>query len=87
METRMLKAEVPLPLADRLEVLAYRKHVAPESLVAEAVEAWISSEETRYRLTMEALDDAKHGRVIPHDNIAAWIDTLDDGDEEPSATS
>jgi len=37
------------------------------------VGAWIDREETRDRLTREALASADAGRLIDHDRVEAWL--------------
>lgn len=59
--TKVLSAQIPLPLADKVDALA----------------AWVNQEEVRSRLTREALADVDAGRVIDHQAVQAWADSLD----------
>lgn len=59
--TKVLSAQIPLPLADKVDALA----------------AWVDQEEVRSRLTREALADVDAGRVIDHQAVQAWADSLD----------
>jgi predicted transcriptional regulator len=42
----------------------------------QALSAWIDQEEERSRLTREALADVDAGRVIDHQAVQAWADSL-----------
>jgi predicted transcriptional regulator len=42
----------------------------------QALSAWIDQEEERRRLTEEALSDVDAGRVIDHQAVQAWADSL-----------
>jgi predicted transcriptional regulator len=42
----------------------------------QALSAWIDQEEERRRLTEEALCDVDAGRVIDHQAVQAWADSL-----------
>lgn len=46
-----------------------------------AVETKVLSEEERHRMTLEALEDVDAGRVIDHQAIQAWADSL--GTDKP----
>jgi predicted transcriptional regulator len=47
----------------------------------QALSSWIAQEEERDRLTHEALADVNTGRVISHQAVQAWADSL--GTDEP----
>lgn len=76
METKVLTAHVPLPLAEKVDRMAARLERSRGWIVKEALAAWIDQEEERYRLTLEALDDVDAGRVIDHQTVQAWADSL-----------
>ena len=42
----------------------------------QALAAWVEQEEERSRLTQEALADVDAGRVIEHQAVMAWADSL-----------
>ena len=42
----------------------------------QALAAWIDQEEERSRLTREALADVDAGRVIDHQAVQAWAESL-----------
>jgi len=45
-------------------------------IIKQALSAWIDQEEERSRLTREALADVDAGRVIDHQAVQAWADSL-----------
>src|ERR1700686_3579798 len=77
METKVLTADVPLPLAERLDRLAQQLDRAPDAIVQEALDAWVTQEEERHRLTLEGLADVDAGRLIGHAAVEAWARSLD----------
>lgn len=81
MNTKVLTAHVPLALADKVDQLAARQDRSRGWIVKQALSAWIEQEEERSRLTREALADVDAGRVIAHQAVQAWADSL--GTDEP----
>ncbi len=77
METRIVTADVPLPLAERLDRLARQLECPAEAIVQEALDAWIVQEEERHRLTLEGLSDVDAGRLFDHAAVEAWARSLD----------
>jgi predicted transcriptional regulator len=45
--------------------------------------AWVDQEEERSRLTLEAMADVDAGRVIDHQSVQAWADSLDSDNPLP----
>lgn len=76
MDTKVLTAHVPLPLAEKVDQLAVRLERSRGWIVKQALAAWIEQEEERQRLTLEALADVDAGRVIDHQSVQAWADSL-----------
>jgi predicted transcriptional regulator len=76
-ETRVVTAHVPLPLAEKVDELALRLERSKGWIVKQALSAWIDQEEERSRLTLQALADVDAGRVIDHQSVQAWADSLD----------
>ena len=74
--TKILTTHVPLPLAEKVEQVAARLERSRGWIVKQALSAWIDQEEERSRMTREALDDVDAGRVIDHQAIQAWADSL-----------
>lgn len=77
MTTRVLTAHIPAPLADKVDELAARLERSRAWIVKQALTAWVDQEEERRRLTLEALADVDAGRVIDHQSMLAWADSLD----------
>ena len=80
-ETRVLTAHVPLGLADKVEAAAARLERSRGWVMKQALAAWVDQEEERHRLTLEALDDVDAGRVIDHQAVRAWAESL--GTDKP----
>jgi len=76
MDTRTLTAHVPVPLADKIDGLAQRLERSKNWIVKQALQDWVLQEEERYRMTLEALDDVDNGRLISHDAVMAWAESL-----------
>lgn len=74
--TKVLTAHVPLALAEKVDQLAARLERSRGWIVKQALSAWIDQEEKRSRLTREAMADVDAGRVIDHQAVQAWADSL-----------
>ena len=75
-KTKVLTAHVPLPLADKVDQLATRLERSRGWIVKQALSAWVEMEDERSRLTREAMADVDAGRVIDHQSVQAWADSL-----------
>ncbi len=75
-ETKVLTAHVPLPLAAKVDKLAARLERSRGWVIKQALAAWVDMEEERERMTREALADVDAGRVIDHQAVQAWADSL-----------
>lgn len=82
-ETRVLTAHVPLPLAEKVDQLAARLERSRGWIMKQALSAWISQEEEREQLTREAFADVDAGRVVDHQDVQAWADSLSTGEPLP----
>lgn len=81
-KTRSVTAHVPIEMAERVDEIAQRLNRSKSWIVKQALSAWIDQEEERSRLTREALVDVDAGRVIDHQAVKAWADSL--GTDTPS---
>ncbi|MHA3903893.1 CopG family ribbon-helix-helix protein [Castellaniella sp. WN] len=81
--TKVLTAHVPLQLADKVDKVAARLDRSRDWVVKQALAAWIAQEEERDRLTYEALADVDAGRVIEHQAVKSWADSLGTAQELP----
>ncbi|WP_288727893.1 ribbon-helix-helix domain-containing protein [uncultured Psychrobacter sp.] len=75
--TKVLTAHVPLPMADKIDLLAAQLERSRNWIIKQALSAWIAQEEERDRLTLEALADVDSGQLIDHQAVLAWADSLD----------
>lgn len=75
--TKVLTAHIPLQMADKVDQMAKRLERSRGWIMKQALSAWIDQEEERSRLTREALADVEAGRVIDHQSVQAWADSLD----------
>ncbi|UVJ44539.1 ribbon-helix-helix domain-containing protein [Pseudomonas sp. LS1212] len=74
--TRVVTAHIPVQLAEKIDQMATRIERSKGWIVKQALAAWIDQEEERSRLTREALADVDVGRVIDHQAVQAWADSL-----------
>jgi predicted transcriptional regulator len=74
--TKVMTAHVPLPLADKVDRMASRLERSRSWIIKQALSAWIAQEEERDRLTQEALADIDAGRIVDHQAVQAWADSL-----------
>ena len=75
-DTKVLTAHVPIGLAEKVEAMALRLERSRGWVMKQALAAWVDQEEERHRMTLEALADVDVGRVIDHQAIQAWVDSL-----------
>ncbi len=83
-DTKVFTAHVPMALADKVDLLAARFERSRGWVLKQALAAWVDQEEERSRLTREAMADVDAGRVIDHQAVQAWADSLET--EQPLAT-
>jgi len=76
MDTRVITAHLPAELAAKLDGLSERLDRPRGWIVKEALASYISLEEKRHRLTLEALEDVHAGRTVEHSKVEAWANSL-----------
>ena len=76
MNTKVLTAHVPLPLARKIDDLAERLDRPRAWIVKQALAAWVGEEEERHRLTLEGMADVTAGRVVVQADVEAWAASL-----------
>ncbi|HLA34844.1 MAG TPA: ribbon-helix-helix domain-containing protein [Rhodocyclaceae bacterium] len=76
-DTRVLTAHVPRPLAEKIDQAAARLERSRSWIVKQALTAWIDHEDECSRLTHEALADVDAGRVVDHQAVQRWAESLD----------
>lgn len=74
--TRSINARIPVELAERVDEIAERLGRSESWIINQALVTWIDQEEKRSRLTHEALADVDAGRVIDHQAVQAWVESL-----------
>jgi predicted transcriptional regulator len=72
MDSRVVTAHLPADLAKKLDGLAERLDRPRGWIVKEAIASFISLEEKRFQLTLEALADVDSKRTVDHAEIEAW---------------
>lgn len=75
-KTRIVAAEIPSDMADRIEQLAEQLGRSPSWVVEDALACWLDREEEHYQMTLEALADVDAGRVVDHEEVRAWTNSL-----------
>jgi predicted transcriptional regulator len=76
MDTKIISAELSAELLDRVDELAARLELPRESVLEQALSDWADWEEERHRMTLEGLADVEAGRVVDHESVMAWADSL-----------
>lgn len=83
MNTKVITAHVPLPLAEKMDEMAAKLERSRGWIVKQALTAWLEQEEERRRLTLAALADVEQHNVIDHESVEAWAASLDSDDPLP----
>lgn len=76
MNTKVLTAHVPIPLAEKIDQIAARMERSRGWIVKQALSAWVDQEEERRRMTLEGMADVETGLVIEHQSVLAWAESL-----------
>jgi predicted transcriptional regulator len=83
METRVVTAHIPVPLAEKVDVLAERLERSRGWIVKQALANWVAEEEERRKLTLEALAEVDAGTVVDHEAVKIWAKSLGTGKPLP----
>ena len=67
-EERVITA-IPEDLASKMDEIAARMERSKSWIVRQAVTEWLVEEQRRFELTLEAMNDVKEGRTIPHEEV------------------
>lgn len=76
MQTKVLTTQVPLELAEKVDQAASRLAQSSGWIMKQALEEWVDREEQRRLMTLEGLADVDAGRLIDHESVLAWADSL-----------
>jgi predicted transcriptional regulator len=66
---RVVTAKLPDELVSRLDEAAGRIERSKSWIVRQAVAEWLSEEQRRYELTLEALKDVDEGRTFTQEEV------------------
>ena len=83
MDTIAITANVPIPLADKVDEIAARLERQRGWIVEQALTAWVDREEERRRLTLDGLADVDAGRHLDHAEVEASANSLGTNHELP----
>ena len=83
MPSQPVTAHLPAELVEKLDQYADRLERSRGWIVKQAVDEWIDREATRDKLTREALASADAGRLIEHDRVEEWLDSLGSSKPKP----
>ena len=72
-EGRVVTANLPLDLVERMDVIAERMERTKSWIVKEAVTEWLADEERRHQLTLEALREIDEGHVLSHEQVLEYV--------------
>lgn len=70
----------------RLEKLAKSTGRSRSFLAAEAISEYLSVNEWQVAGIKRAIESADRGELIAHDQVKAWVDSWDSGNEMPKPT-
>lgn len=72
MNTRTVTAHIPVELAEAVDAAAERLERPRGWIVKQALQNWISLEQRRHEMIVEALKEVDEGKFIDHDDIKQW---------------
>jgi predicted transcriptional regulator len=75
-DTATLTVRVPTGTKKRLEALAKDTKRSKSFLAAEAISNYLEIEAWQIQQIKEGIADADAGRMIPHEEVRGWIDSL-----------
>jgi predicted transcriptional regulator len=76
MKNRILSADIPADLAEKVEELAHRLEKPQGWIVEQALSDWFALRDERRALTLEALADVDRGATADHDSVERWAASL-----------
>ncbi len=72
MQTRTVTAHIPVELAQQIDEAAERLERPRGWIVKQALMNWVSLEERRHQMTLEALKEVDEGKFVEHEAIEKW---------------
>lgn len=70
---RVVTAKLPEELVMRLDEIGERIGRSKSWMLRQALGEWLTEEQRRYELTLEALQAVDEGRTIPHDQVVRAV--------------
>ena len=83
MGTRVLTAHIPEELAEKVDRYAESMERSRAWIVKQALANWVDWEEEKHRRTLQGLADIDAGRVVSHEKMEAWANSLGTDDPAP----
>lgn len=74
--TRIITTHVPVEMAEKLDELAANYDSSCGWIVKQALAAIIEQEENRYQMLLQGLADVDAGRVVDHEDVLKWVNSL-----------
>lgn len=87
MSTRVLTAHIPEELAEKVDGYAKSMDRSRAWIVKQALSSWVDWEEEKDRRTLAGLADIDAGRVISHERMVAWAESLGTDNPLPPPTA
>jgi predicted transcriptional regulator len=81
MATQTVTAHIPKELVARVDAMAAFEDRPRGWVVKQALADWVYMAEERHRMLQEAFDDVEAGRLIPHEDMIAWAQSI--GTDKP----
>lgn len=83
MATQSVTAHLPVDLVRRIDEYAERLERSRGWIVKEALGEWVDREAERDRLTRQALESVDAGRLIDHERVEEWLNSLSSANPKP----
>ena len=71
-----ITVSLPPELKERLERYAQETNQDPSSVASSILASFLGDEEAHLADIRAGLEDIKSGRVIPHEEVSRWVDSL-----------
>ena len=81
MATQTVTAHIPKELVARVDAMAAFEDRPRGWVMKQALADWVDMAEERHRMLQEAFDDVEAGRLIAHEDMIAWAESI--GTEKP----
>jgi len=79
----MITVDLSPELKERLERYAKETNQNPSSVASSVLASFLEDEEAHLADLRAGLEDVKSGRVIPHEEVSRWVDSLGTEHELP----